>query len=126
MKQLLLVYHQPLFCRAFGEAIAKKSDGVTINFVTDAKTALKHLVLRPCDMILTDTRLPVVDGLQLLLRVQQRFPYVARAVMATHVDENERKQAAEYGVVLYFEKPASPPDYDAAAERVIQLLRSSS
>jgi len=124
MKQLLLVYHQPLFCRAFGEAIAKKSDSVMINFVTDAKTALKHLALRPCDVMLTDTRLPVVDGLQLLLRVQQRFPYIARAVMATHADEDERKQAAEYGANLYFEKPASPSGYDAAADRVIELLRS--
>ncbi len=125
MKQLLLVYHQPLFCRAFGEAIARKSDGVMINFVTDAKMALKHLSLRPCDVILTDTRLPVVDGLQLLLQVQQRFPYVARAVMATQTDENERKKAAEYGAILYFEKPASLPGYDAAAERVIGLLKGS-
>lgn len=124
MKQLLLVYHQPLFCRAFGEAIAKKSDNVLISFVTDAKTALKHLNLRPCDVMLTDTRLPVVDGLQLLSRVQQKFPYVIRAVMTSHVDDEERKQASEYGAIVYFEKPASPSGYDAAADRVMEIMRS--
>lgn len=124
MKQLLLVYHQPVFCRAFGEAIAKKSDNVMISFVTDAKTALKHLALRPCDVMLTDSRLPVVDGLQLLVRVQQRFPYIIRAVMATHADEAERQKAMESGAIMYFEKPASPEGYDAAANRVIDILKS--
>jgi DNA-binding NarL/FixJ family response regulator len=124
-KYVLLVNHQPLFCKAFGETLVHKDHSIMVSFVTEAKTALKHLGLRPCDLVLVDTRLPVVDGLQLLLRIRERFPHLKRALMATNVSQAELQKAVEYGASSYIAKPASPSDYDAAALRVVQLLKET-
>jgi len=122
MKYVLLVNHNHLFAKAFGEAFIGRNPDAVVSLATNANAALKHLGLRPCDLIVADTRLPEVDGLQLLLRIQQRYPYITKVVVASHITEKERRKAADCGAVLSIEKPATRSDYETVVEQVGEIL----
>lgn len=51
-------------------------------FVSSAKEALEVLSREPIDIIITDIRMPEVDGIELLKRVMVKYPHVIRFILS--------------------------------------------
>jgi len=51
-------------------------------FVESGERALETLAREPCDAIITDMKMPRMDGAQLLEEVKQRYPEVVRIVLS--------------------------------------------
>lgn len=65
-----------------------------MSFVTSGAEALAMLASRPCDVIVTDMRMPGMDGATLLEQVQERYPGVVRIVLSGHVEMEAALRAA--------------------------------
>lgn len=72
--------------------------------------------LRP-DVLITDIRLPAIDGLQLAATVREQFPHVRVVILTTYDEELFIEAARASGVVAYILKAES-------AERLISVLRA--
>jgi two-component system response regulator YesN len=95
--------------------------GITEVFTAySGREALKVLGEERIDVVVTDIRMPGIDGLALLSEIHEQWPH-ARVVVLSGFDEFEYAQRAiEFGVVRYLSKPAAYPDVVAAVRQGLE------
>lgn len=86
------------------EKALQKADIETRSF-DDAKELLQALHEEVPDALITDIRMPGMDGLQLLQRVQQNYPDLPVIVMTAHSDLESAVSAFHGGAFEYLPKP---------------------
>jgi putative nucleotidyltransferase with HDIG domain len=57
-----------------------------MEFADSGEAALKELAKEPADVLITDMRMPGMDGWQLLHQVKQRHPQTVRLILSGHSD----------------------------------------
>jgi two-component system response regulator YesN len=77
--------------------------------------------LRP-DLLLTDIRMPRMDGLELLKRLHAELPDLTVIIISGYQDFEYTRTAMQHGAADYILKPVTPSALNAALERVIPLL----
>lgn len=89
---------------------------------SDGELALPLLETARPDVLITDIRMPFMDGLQLSKIVRERMPSLKIVILSGH-DEFEYAQAAiKLGVTEYLLKPVSVQDMHSVLRRVAAQL----
>lgn len=70
-----------------------RATDITCATAIDATAALATLATRPADVIVTDMRMPGMDGAALLGEVRRRFPDTIRIVLSGHMDRTTMSRA---------------------------------
>ena len=81
MKQLLFVDDEVKVIDGLRRMLRPLRDEWAMEFTTSGREALALLATRPFDVIVTDMRMPEMDGAQLLDVVRMRFPKMVRIVL---------------------------------------------
>ncbi len=76
----------------------------------DGKEAAKLLDDRGFDLLLTDLKMPGLDGMSLLRKVRAEQPEVEVIVMTAHGTVDNAVEAMKLGAFEYLQKPISGPD----------------
>src|SRR5687768_6297275 len=76
----------------------------------DGKEAAKLLDERGFDLVLTDLKMPGLDGMSLLRKVRAEQPEVEVIVMTAHGTVDNAVEAMKLGAFEYLQKPLSGPD----------------
>jgi CheY-like chemotaxis protein len=90
-----------------------------------APTADRALVIlheNPIDLVVLDIGIPVVDGIQLLGIINQRYPGLKIAVMTGNATESNRAACLSNGAELFIEKPVSPDGIRVAFNLLSDLM----
>lgn len=87
MKELLFVDDEPKLLDGLKRSLRPMRAEWNMTFVTSGAEALQTLGQAPFDVIVSDMRMPVMDGAQLLNEVRQRFPQVVRIVLSGQSDK---------------------------------------
>lgn len=77
--------------------------------------------VRP-DILLTDIRMPFMDGMQLASEVSRQMPWMQIVILSGYDDFNYARQAMSLGVQEYLLKPVSAKDLLEALERTAERL----
>ncbi|MCQ6560550.1 response regulator transcription factor [Paenibacillus mendelii] len=85
-------------------------------------TACQRLFSEPADILLTDIRMPFMDGFELIHQIVQRFPYMKIVILTGYNDFQYARQGIRYGVSDYLLKPVSRADIDEAFGRIVREL----
>lgn len=86
----------------------------------NGEEALKLLHTYKIDLVLSDMRMPLMDGYELLTRVKEEFPSVIRVILSGYSEEKTIFKALMHNIAqLYIFKPWSNADL---LHRVEQLL----
>jgi two-component system, NtrC family, response regulator HydG len=98
--------------------------GMVVEEVGDGQAALARLDEgEPVHVIVTDLRMPVLDGMALLEALQTR-PHAPRVIMVTaHGDERAAVAAMKAGAWDYFRKPFDIDELLAVVERASEAAR---
>ena len=88
-----------------------------------AEAALNALAARRADLLLTDWRLPGIDGLELFEQVRQRYPAMPVILLTAHGTVPDAVDAVSRGVFGYLVKPF---DGKALLDKVAQGLSLAS
>jgi len=88
-----------------------------------AEQGLAFVKTEPCDVVLTDFRLPGLSGLDLVKRLHAACPRVPVIVMTAHGTTNTAIEATKLGAYDYLLKPFEIPDLLAYVERAIASSR---
>jgi two-component system response regulator FlrC len=94
--------------RAFCEA-ALAGAGHDVATAADGVEALDALARRRFDLVLTDLRMPRLDGEALLRQVRATWPDVAVIVLTAHGSVAKAVEAMRLGVSDFLEKPVESP-----------------
>jgi len=89
-------------------------------FVEGGPQCLAALEQSPADVVVSDMRMPGMDGAQLLARVAAGWPRTARLVLSGHADP-DRVQVARSCAHRYLHKPCPPELLEAEVRRVLRL-----
>jgi CheY-like chemotaxis protein len=87
-------------------------------FVESGPAALEHLARTPADVIVSDMRMPGMDGAQLLSQVARSHPRSVRLVLSGHADP-DRVQVARSCAHRYLHKPCPPETLQAEIGRAL-------
>ena len=85
-------------------------DEHTVVAARDGKEAAKLLDERGFDLVLTDLKMPGLDGMALLRKVRAEQPEVEVIVMTAHGTVDNAVEAMKLGAFEYLQKPISGPD----------------
>jgi CheY-like chemotaxis protein len=72
--QILLVDDDPALLQALPHLISLRMSGVQIQTAAEASIALSLLQEQEYDAIVSDIKMPGMDGLELLARISERYP----------------------------------------------------
>ena len=85
-------------------------DDHTVVAARDGREAAKLLDERGFDLVLTDLKMPGLDGMALLRKVRAEQPEVEVIVMTAHGTVDNAVEAMKLGAFEYLQKPISGPD----------------
>lgn len=84
--------------------------------------AIALLEAEPYSLLLTDLRMPSMDGFQVLAIVRRRFPGLRTVVMTGVTEDEYRTRAYAMGIDMYLEKPKTAQDIKMFVDCVESLL----
>ncbi|HYO95316.1 MAG TPA: response regulator, partial [Polyangiaceae bacterium] len=104
-KQLLLVDADPRSVRVL--EVSLKKAGYSVTTAADGQDALTKIEFSAPDLILTDTRLPRLDGYELVRQMKQHTEYAAIPVvfLTSQRSIEDKIRGLELGVEDYLTKP---------------------
>ena len=100
---LLLVDDDPTFRSVMASELSRRGYGVVA--VASGYEALKRISEVDADVILLDLRLPDIDGIEVLARLQEKDPAAGVVVLTGHGTIDTAIQAIRLGAYDYLEKP---------------------
>lgn len=89
-------------------------------FAADGRTALEACEKAPFDVVVSDMRMPGMDGASLLSEVQRRHPDTVRIVLSGHADRAGAARAARVAH-QFLAKPTDAAGLTETIERACQL-----
>ncbi|MBN2679407.1 nitrogen regulation protein NR(I) [Acidithiobacillus montserratensis] len=119
MKQVWIIDDDPSIRWVLEKALAQAE--IPFRSFADADSALRALGRDQPDAIVTDLRMPGLDGLAFLKEVQARWPRLPVIVMTAHSDLDNAVSAFQSGAFEYLPKPF---DMDEAINLVRRALGS--
>lgn len=88
--------------------------------VETGEDALEIIRGKGCDIIITDYRLPGMDGLEFLKRAQRINTRFKKILLTAYMTEAVISEAFRLGVNEFIEKPFSVEDLEEALVRVLE------
>jgi DNA-binding NtrC family response regulator len=93
---------------------------VNVDSVADGSQALEALLQRPYSILVTDLKMPHVNGMQLLEEIQSRRLPVTVIMTTGHGSIDEAVQAMRLGAYHFLTKPADPQYLCLLLERALR------
>jgi DNA-binding NtrC family response regulator len=115
--RVLVVDDNEVFRRPLQRAL--EAAGFEVVAVSSAEDALEVLHGSTVDVLLTDHRLPGMDGVQLITRIKATHPALAIIVMTAYGTIESAVEARRAGADDYLEKPFEVPDLLRALQRAL-------
>ncbi len=88
----------------------------------DGEIALPLLQTAKPDVLITDIKMPFMDGLQLCKIVRERMPWVKIVILSGHDEFEYAQQAIKLGVTEYLLKPVTVQDLHNVLQKIAAQL----
>lgn len=89
----------------------------------DGRDALEKLEHFPADILLTDVKMPFLDGIGLATEVRKRWPELPLVFFSGYDDFEYVRHALSLQAVDYILKPVNPAEFKKTMERVMEYLQ---
>ncbi len=100
--------------------------GHTVRLAANGLEALLALESRAFDLVITDLRMPSMDGFELLSHLAQRWPDLPAIVLTANEDVEDVVEAVRLGAINYLLKPATPASVGTAVDRALLTRKRAS
>ncbi|TMA51784.1 MAG: sigma-54-dependent Fis family transcriptional regulator [Deltaproteobacteria bacterium] len=117
--RILLVEDEANMARTLTKNLERA--GHTVEHAPHGEAALARLGQRPFDVVLTDLKMPVMDGMQLLRVLHEREPSPAVVVLTGYGTIESAVEAMKLGAADYLIKDARPQEILVTVERVLKV-----
>ncbi|MBL9188456.1 MAG: HDOD domain-containing protein [Opitutaceae bacterium] len=86
-KRILFVDDEPLVLQGLQRMLRPMRDEWEMQFADSGTKALELMAVAPCDVVISDMRMPGMNGAELLGRVMQLYPRTVRLILSGHADK---------------------------------------
>jgi DNA-binding NtrC family response regulator len=98
-------------------------DGYEVDAASDAKEALAALGRRSYDVVITDIKMPGMDGLELQRRIREVNPKAAIVLITAYASVSTAVQALKDGAYDYVTKPFDPEALSRVVAKACERMR---
>jgi CheY-like chemotaxis protein len=119
MKNILLVDDEIIYLRSLSEGLRQINGEYNVMVAENGERALKILNSVKVDILVTDLKMPVMDGFDLLVRIVKDFPWMQVIVATAFANPDVIRKINALGFSDYIEKPF---EFDDLVEKVDFLL----
>lgn len=119
-QQVLIVDDEPELLLSISSGF-EKNDRFQITTAHNGQKALDILSKIPMDLVVTDLRMPVMDGVELLAAMTESFPKVPNIVMTAFGTPVMEQQLKKAGTMEVLEKPLDIDALEQAINRALDL-----
>jgi DNA-binding NtrC family response regulator len=116
---LLVVDDEPKLCDLLSSALSQ--NGVQVFTASNGLHALKVLEQEEIDLVISDWRMPGMDGPQLLAEIKQRYPSLPVIVMTAYSTVKNAVQSMRNGAFDYIAKPFDIDELDITVSKALQF-----
>jgi two-component system, LuxR family, response regulator FixJ len=116
--QVVFVDDEPAVCSVVHKTLERA--GASVACFQNAQDCLRHLAARPCDLLITDVKMPGMDGMDLLQCVKERLPWLPVLVVTGYGDVPMAVRALKAGAADFVEKPLDRDSFLQAVQRLVR------
>lgn len=96
-----------------------KAEKIEHSSFPDAECLWQQLLIEQPEIIISDVRMPGIDGLELMQKIHQRYPLIPIIIMTAHSDLDSAVNAYQSGAFEYLPKPFDIHEATALIKRAI-------
>ena len=122
--KILLLDDDPDVLNVYQQMLLQLPSEPEVHISSAGATAISMLDAEPFSILISDLKMPRMDGLQVLAIVRRKYPQLRTVVLTSITDEQMRARAYAMGVDLYLEKPKSEKEISFLKDCIESLLGS--
>jgi DNA-binding response OmpR family regulator len=105
LKKVLIVDDEETLTWSMAKSLSKDKDKYEVMIANNGKEALNLLKMNKIDLVISDIRMPDINGLDLLVRIKKEHPETKVIIMTAYGSSDVQKEANRRGSLFYVEKP---------------------
>lgn len=122
VKKILVVDDEADILWSLKEFLVNKELQAQVFTAASGEEALEKLARERIDLVITDIKMPGMSGLDLLVEIKNRFPYISVIVMTAFPSSEFKREALLKGGMYFIEKPF---DIKNLREKVMEALQET-
>src|SRR5947209_14040354 len=122
---VLIVDDDPALLQALPEALQMRMTGLTVDTAQSGAVALDQITARDYDAIVTDIKIPGMDGLELLAEIRTHRPDTPTLMITGYGEHDLVVQALRAGAYDFIRKPIDRDYFVASLRRAIETHQLS-
>lgn len=119
-KRILFVDDQPEILAGLRNLLRRRRNRWEMAFACSGQEALDLLAQAPYDVVVSDMRMPGMDGASLLAQVKERYPATARIILSGYADQVLAMRAT-YVAHQFLNKPCDAATLENVLQRTLDL-----
>src|SRR5512144_1915931 len=120
--KVLLLDDDPDLLDMYREILAQLPSRPEVHTATSGARAMAMLEAEPFRLLISDLKMPKMDGLQVLSIVRRKYPQLRTVVLTSVQDEQFRSRVYALGVDLFWHKPGTDQEIKMFLECLESLL----
>jgi DNA-binding response OmpR family regulator len=105
LKKVLIVDDEETLTWSMARSLSKDKDNYEVLIANNGREALNFLEKNKIDLVISDIRMPDINGLDLLVRIKKEYPQTKVIIMTAYGSADVQKEANQRGSLYYVEKP---------------------
>jgi two-component system response regulator PilR (NtrC family) len=118
MANLLIADDEKGYCEVL--RVIFEDDGHTVNTVCDGRSALAALKKKPCDVVISDVRMPDMDGIEFLRAAREFYPEIGIVMMTAFGTIDIAREAFKLGADDFLTKPFNNEELKMIVQRTLE------
>jgi CheY-like chemotaxis protein len=123
VKNVLIVDDESPFLLSLTDGLVAYAEDFQVVTALNGKEAVKILGSSKVDLVVTDLRMPKMDGFELLAHMSGKYPKIPVIVMTAYGTPEIEERLRDMGDFQYLEKPL---DLNVLADRIFDALEAGS
>ncbi|MEW6419868.1 MAG: NAD(P)H-dependent oxidoreductase subunit E [Nitrospirota bacterium] len=100
-----------------------RAEGYDVEGVLGGREAIQNMEQKSYDLVLTDLKMPVIDGITLIKWIRKSRPDTGIVVITGYPSQETIKDALDFGIIDYLPKPFTPAILLDVTRRALEWIR---
>jgi len=105
LKKVLIVDDEETLTWSMAKSLSKDKDKYEVLIANNGREAIHLLNENKIDLVISDIRMPDINGLDLLVNIKKEHPQTKVIIMTAYGSSDVQKEANRRGSLYYVEKP---------------------
>ncbi|MEF9475610.1 MAG: response regulator, partial [Candidatus Mariimomonas ferrooxydans] len=121
--KILVVDDEPVVIKSAERVL--KAEGYIIDSALSGKEAVAKMESNTYSLVLTDLKMPEMDGISLIRWIKQKKPDTGIVIITGYPSQDTIREALELGIIDYVPKPFTPAVLTDVTHRAVEWIKGT-